>query len=657
MADNNSACLHDSVQRILQKLDAMNRDSNSPAVATRRFSLQPLRALLIVLASEILVSIVFIIGFCYAFTFSKWLILIHLPLAPGLYAASLIAPGLLLLNSRIRQCRWMRYLFALIPGSCFTALMTLYVIDFVGYKWLGAHVNYEQVLVTLKHLWIGRHLLPLSARPYVVVAGVTITLIGTFIVLAPKVFHGVEALLLRENQLSLFNNRSRTRKSIAAIGILLFAYAGYLYIVRREAAYSELLSSDPIISFARNTVGVFERNHPAFIEKLKQDEQRCRENYRPPATFDAKNVIIIVVDSLRADHLSLYGYRRRTTPFLESLAKAGRLRQVDFATSACTETACGVLATLNSKSLKYQIVEDFKLHELLAGRGYDTFFVLSGDHSFRNLRAKYGNGMTFLFDGNNSKQYDLNDDRLIFEGLEQVPPRTQKPAFFLFHLMSPHILAIKQEEFRVYNPSHVATDWALFFETGANREAIINNYDNGILQADAEIKRLFEVLEQKQYLQNSLVIILSDHGESLGERGVYGHSFQLYQENIRIPLLIYDPSPTNYASLKFGTQLDIAPTILDRLKLPVPECWEGRSLLRADVRATSFHQTQLRSACFALINRTDRAMLKYIYCSPGKTEELYDLIQDPNEQNNLIDTADASLVQSLRSQLQNAQAR
>lgn len=635
----------------------MNGDSNSPGALTWRSSLRPLWFLLIVLASEIFLSTVFIIGFCKAFKFSKWLIAIHLPLAAGFYAGSIVAPGLLLFNSRVRRRKWTRYLLALIPGFCFTGLIALYVIDFAAYKWLGAHVNYEQVYDTLRHLWMGRHLIPLSVRPYAVVATVAIILIGAFIVLAPKIFRGVEALMLPEYQTSLFSNRSRARKSITALSVLLFAYAGYLYILRREAAYSELLSSDPIISFARSTVGVFDRNYPAFVETLKQDEQRCRSDYRAPEAFDARNVIIIVVDSLRADHMSLYGYGRPTTPFLESLAKAGTLRRVDFGTSICAETACGVLATLNSKSLKYQILENVALHELLSSRGYDTFFILSGDHTFRNLRAKYGSDLSLLFDGNNSKKYDLNDDRLIFEGLELVPPRTQKPALFLFHLMSPHILSIKQEEFRVYNPSHFANDWALFFESGANRDAIINNYDNGTLQADASIKKIFEVLEQKQYLQNSVVMILSDHGESLGERGTYGHAFHLYQENIRIPLLIYDPTPTAYANLEFATQLDVAPTILERLRLPAPACWEGTSLLNGAARTASFHQTQLRSACFALIKRTEGTMLKYIYCSPGKTEELYDLTRDPSEQNNLMGTAAASLVEGLRTELQRSRSR
>jgi glucan phosphoethanolaminetransferase (alkaline phosphatase superfamily) len=66
----------------------------------------------------------------------------------------------------------------------------------------------------------------------------------------------------------------------------------------------------------------------------------------------------------------------------------------------------------------------------------------------------------------------------------------------------------------------------------------VNRYDNGILRADSFIRELFSSLDRKGYLQNSIVMILADHGEELGERGHYGHGSNLYQSQIRIPMLI-----------------------------------------------------------------------------------------------------------------------
>lgn len=614
--------------------------------------LAPVRVLFGTIAVQLVVSTLFILRFCDTFKISKWLLAVHLPLAAALYAGSFFVPGLLFLPRAIRRRRFCRHLFGLVPGVCFVWVLLLYAVDFVSYRWLGSNINYKMAQVLLADLLVLKQMVPLPKQAYFWLALFVIALLATFVAFAPKALRGVEALLLPEGEVSLFKSRSRTRKSLAAIAILLLAFGLYLYILRERAAYSEILSNDPIVSFARNTTGVYDRSYPAYVAQLKQEEEQCRATYSPPNKFAAKNVVIIVGDSLRSDHMSVYGYERPTTPFLQSLFAAGKLRRVSFATSTCSETACGLLSILNSKLLKRQIPEDFKLQDLLRNLGYDSFFILSGNHNVGSLRQSYGNGMTFYFDGNSSTRYDVNDDRLILEGLEHVPAQQSTPAFFLFHLMSPHVLGVKQAQFRVYNPSQVETDWGPFLHGKLDQQSVVNNYNNRMLQTDAMIKQIFEVLDQKEYLRDSIVVILGDHGESLGERGEYGHIFHLYQEYISIPLLIYDPEPVQYANLAFATQIDVAPTIVDRLKLPAPACWDGQSLLNPTIRNISVHQTTLRNQCTAVIKRSDLAMYKYIYCATGKTEELYDLSRDPREQTNLINTIDSGTVHELRAEAQ-----
>jgi glucan phosphoethanolaminetransferase (alkaline phosphatase superfamily) len=534
-------------------------------------------------------------------------------------------------------------------------LLTLYAVDFVSYRWLGANINYKMAQIFVEDLLALKQMVPLPGKAYLGLAVFVFALLAAFVALAPKTLRGIEALLLPQGEISLFKNRSRTRKSLVTITALLMAFAFYLYLLRQRAAYSETLSNDPVVSFARNTTGLFDQDYPAYAARLKQEEERCRDSYPRPNGFDAKNVVIIVGDSLRSDHMSVYGYQRPTTPFLEGLLASGRLRRVGFATSTCSETLCGLLSTLDSKLLKRQIPDAFKLQELLQSVGYDSFFILSGNHKGR-LRDSYGYGMNFYSDGTTWSTYDVNDDRLIFEGLNHVPTRQSRPAFFMFHLMSAHLAGTQQEQFRVYNPSHVDTDWVPFSQAQMDPQSVLNNYDNRVLQADAIIKQIFEVLDQKGYLKNSIVIILGDHGESLGERqpGEYGHIFHLYQEYISIPLLIYDPEPVDYRNLTFATQIDIAPTILDRLKLPIPECWDGQSLMAQRPRTLSVHQTRLRNQCSAIIERSEHVMYKYLYCAPGKTEELYDLNQDPREQKNLMNSVDRGTLQRLRGELQRA---
>src|SRR6185436_525362 len=174
------------------------------------------------------------------------------------------------------------------------------------------------------------------------------------------------------------------------------------------------------------------------VQRLKVEEPQNRVRYPSGQKFEKKNVIIIIVDSLRADHTQVYGYQRPTTPFLASLLAAGKLRRVEFATSTCAESNCGILSTLFSKTLRHQVVEDFSLFALLKDQGYDTHFVLSGNHDWMGQRAMYGNELTSYFDGRDSTRYGWSDDRVLVEGLERIGDY-QRPSFFFFHLMSPHI--------------------------------------------------------------------------------------------------------------------------------------------------------------------------------------------------------------------------
>ena len=120
------------------------------------------------------------------------------------------------------------------------------------------------------------------------------------------------------------------------------AYAIYLHELSWRTPRSALLSSDPILAFLRSSVDVYDDSYLAVAAKLKEQEPRIRADYPRNQRFDRKNVILIIVDSLRADHMQVYGYSRPTTPFLAGLSASGRLRQVAFATSTVSPTAGGL---------------------------------------------------------------------------------------------------------------------------------------------------------------------------------------------------------------------------------------------------------------------------------------------------------------------------
>jgi arylsulfatase A-like enzyme len=162
-----------------------------------------------------------------------------------------------------------------------------------------------------------------------------------------------------------------------------------------------------------------------------------------------------------------------------------------------------------------------------------------------------------------------------------------------------------------------------------------DRYDDKVRQADGIIQQLFDELSAKQYLDNAIVVVTGDHGEGLGERH-WAHGWNLYNEDIRIPMLLYDVPTTTYPDLTFATQVDIAPTILDRLGLPIPASWQGQSLLAPTRTRFTYHQTYFLPHRFAVLFRQDDALFKFIATPQYGEEELYDLRHDRGEVRNLV---------------------
>jgi glucan phosphoethanolaminetransferase (alkaline phosphatase superfamily) len=348
-------------------------------------------------------------------------------------------------------------------------------------------------------------------------------------------------------------------------------------------------------------------------------------------------VVLIIVDSLRADRMQVYGYERPTTPFLSQLVQDGRMKKVDAAFSSCSESFCGITSTLASREFRDISARTFQLQDVLRDEGYQTWFLLSGNHSAWNgLPQFYRASDGTFFDGSQTRRYTMDDDRVVLEGLERVPPASpDQPAFFYMHLMSPHFLGVQLPE------SHFFTRPDDLVSPGLEPYKIRDQlnkpdrYDDKVRQADGIIRQIFDTLTAKHYLDNAVVIVTGDHGEGLGERH-WSHGWDLYNEDIRIPMLLYDVPATTYPDLAFAAQVDIAPTILDRLGLPIPASWEGRSLLAPILKRFTYHQTYFLPNRFAVLYRDQHMLFKFIATPQYGKEELYDLAKDRGEVRNLV---------------------
>jgi glucan phosphoethanolaminetransferase (alkaline phosphatase superfamily) len=377
---------------------------------------------------------------------------------------------------------------------------------------------------------------------------------------------------------------------------------------------------------------------------VNNEDIRVRTEYPRNIDFQKKNIIVIVVDALRADHLSLFGYNRKTSPFLDSLYSSGSLKKVEQSFAVAAASFAGINGILRSKIWSNMGYNNFSLQQLLKDQGYRINFFLSGDHTnFYGLKSFYGKNSDFDYyiDGSETKRYIVNDDRLIFEGLENIKNYSGKPSYFHFHLNSAHYAGVKLDEYKMFEPASPGVK---------DVENYTNRYDNGVRQADSYLRQIFQTMSHKGYLGNSIVVITADHGEALGERGQFGHVKNVYTDQILIPMLIYDTESVQYKNMRLATSLDIAPTIIDRLGLPVPKSWEGSSLFSQPGHEFSFHQM---GEDYAIIDNGNRKLFKYVFNSKTKKEELFELKGDLYERKNLIDSADVQYVNFMRSKLVN----
>jgi glucan phosphoethanolaminetransferase (alkaline phosphatase superfamily) len=382
-------------------------------------------------------------------------------------------------------------------------------------------------------------------------------------------------------------------------------------------------------------------------QNLDVQEDMARSAYRPVRSGARSNLILIVVDALRPDHMGVYGYGRDTTPNLSHLAAAGKIQLVRNMHSPCGDTICGLLSLATSKYPRMFSLRPFTLMEALRRNGYHVNLILSGDHShFYNLAKFYGTVDSY-FDGTLAHGYSLNDDRLVVERLREMPVSNGQPVMFQFHLMSAHVLRSDDSKHGPYQPAMRYTlleSRDIGARSTPNARAT-NFYDDGVLNADHIIAELIELLRMKGYLEDALVVITADHGESLGEHGLFSHANSVREELLRIPFLMipFGREPVPVRSLaSFPSQLDIAPTIMEALGLPRPSTWSGRPLQDGSDSEYAFFEERREVGLFDY--GTSGKIWKYWRDSNTGIEHVFNLTTDPRELHDEVGSVPANVI-------------
>lgn len=580
---------------------------------------------------QLVVSWVAIRLFVQTFNLPEVVIELHLATLAALQALFFLLWSALLPPSAGTLARRL-YPVALFLKSC--GLNLLYLGSFVSNQVWGSYLSAANLTALLPHLQ-GFHLA--FGRSVFVIPLLAVLLLGGQLALLTR----LSPHLIRHLQATRARTRGLLAGSLVALAAVLVAAGSWFF----ELAPDRMLRADPVLSFWTDRASA-----QPLLTTASLADIAARRNYRAPDRYRRRNLVVITVDCLRSDRLSFRGYSRETMPYLASLAAAGRLQQVDFAISNGNDSPQGILAVLGSRHPERQGIHNFKLPDLLKDLGYRTHLIGTGDHTtFGNLRRLYGSSFDLFSDGVSRRTSSVNDDHGLHEAVAALAPADGQPAFFFFHLMSPHSLAVREERFAKWQPALLQLDWGRMILGGFRADIMSNTYDNGLLQADYHLQRLLTALADKGYLRDSIVVITGDHGEALGEHGHFGHTRFLYMEDIDVPILFLDSDGVAYGRMPLATQVDIAPTLLGRLGLPSPPTWEGRDLL-APPGPDNLYATGKRAGGWRVaLWRDGDNLVKYHFHGNTRSdfrELLFNLTEDPMEKADLSTTSPGLLARA-----------
>jgi glucan phosphoethanolaminetransferase (alkaline phosphatase superfamily) len=550
-----------------------------------------------------------------------------------LYAVALLALAAVFLTAFIFQSlssqRVARTLSALLYATLLYALCLYYSLVIVGLKTWGRVISEELMASYAGHLEqltdaLG---LPFYVAVALLVAGYALLVLACYRVLtkhhaqAKFAFARISPALLATLLFSLF----------ALVGYALREYTINPNTASKEPFQLTLFAGKPLAALRFNTHKI------SFNPALDPPEDAVRAGYRASPDAHKKNVVLIIVDGLRPDHMGVYGYARETTPFLSSLVKQGQATKVSNLRSVCGETACGFASLFSSRYPHQMPTTPLTLQEVLSVNGYQTRVILSGDHTnFYNLRQVYGK-IDHYFDGSMVKGGYFNDDQHVVDKTKTLPPFSGKPTIFIYHLLSAHVVGKRHEKFNLYSP-HKSY---LGRSEGRPQPEYYNHYDNGVLQTDAMIKELVASLQAKNYLNDAMVVITSDHGEGLGEYGLFTHTNSVREELLRVPLLLANfgkGGQLEAPDRSFASLLAISPTILKELGVTAPNSWLGETLQTpvAQEKKPAFTFFQMHPSVGFYDHRQASVLWKYWVNTYSHEEFAYNLSIDPQERNNLI---------------------
>jgi len=363
------------------------------------------------------------------------------------------------------------------------------------------------------------------------------------------------------------------------------------------------------------------------------------EELMSPLDVSELNILFITLDTTRADHLGCYGYDRAETPNIDRLAETGILFknatcQVPFTLPSHSSMFTGTYPFYHGvrdnggfylEQERTTLAEVLKVHGMATSAFVGAFVVDS--------RWGLDQGIDYYYDNFDFAKYKrISLDSVQREGGEVIEAffewfeeNYQKKFFSWIHFYDPHTPYDPPEP---YKTRFSKWNWGL--------------YDGEIAYVDELIGKVLDKLIEKDVLKKTLIVIVGDHGESLGQHKENAHGFFIYDAAISVPLIIHLPS-RNLRAKKVNTRvetIDIMPTLLQILGLPLPSEVQGKSLLplildkHSNQERFAYSETYYPRYHFGWSELKSLQNSRYKYIQAPRPE-LYDIVNDPNELTNI----------------------
>jgi arylsulfatase A-like enzyme len=411
--------------------------------------------------------------------------------------------------------------------------------------------------------------------------------------------------------------------------------------------------------------------------------QRAHRHAQPPKPT-LPNVMIIVMDTARRDHLSCYGYKKNTSPYLNELTKSSRVYYNAYATSGWTASSHASLftglfpiahkTTQENWSMSERLVT---LADVLLEHGYQTYGI--SENPIVSIYGNYEQGFLEYYEAwrKPNNLFDLlawrinkvfsNNAHAYFKNILRSR-NAEKPFYIFINFNEAHNPYNSSRQF--YNT--FATNRTLTCENNQWRDYFLGEkrfsdeeighltelYDAEILYVDHLIQKIINDLKSRNIWDTTLFIVTSDHGENIGDHNMMDHVFSLHETLVRIPLIIhypplFQPGSEDYRIVQLT---DVFPTVLEVLNIET-ETYpsHGVSLLAKEPDAEravfcEYYYPKQAVRCMPEDKRDHAKLKKFkrriksvmkngkkiIWGSDGK-HELFDVAADQNEQTNLID--------------------